>query len=238
METIFLHPIGLDREIWAGIAPAHAHVLDFPGHGDAPRTDRVTLAGLVDHVVGQLDGPATLVGCSLGGMVALQVAVRQPEAVVSLVLACCNSASRADVMRERAEQTRRLGMAGMLSSMLERWFTPAALATAGHPGVDYARRRLLADDPEVVAQYWEAMAENDVTEALVDLRMPVTFVAGTEDHASTPAVMERSAKRVPGAVLEVVAGPHMLPLEQPEEVRRILGRHFERMSAAPAATVA
>ena len=65
---------------WGALA-----ALDFPGFGAASPVDRVTLAGLADYVLGQISEPVTLVGVSLGGMVAQQVAVREPDAVASLV---------------------------------------------------------------------------------------------------------------------------------------------------------
>jgi 3-oxoadipate enol-lactonase len=228
-QVVFLHPIGLDRHIWADVHVPDAASLDLPGHGGTPAVDRVSLAGLVDYVLAQLTGPATLVGLSLGGMVAQQVALREPAAVTSLVVACSTSASDPTVMLERAAATRQAGMAGVLDTTLERWFTPAALATPGHPGVEYARRRLLADDPEVVAQYWEAMAAHDVRARLPSLKVPATFIAGAADRASSVAVLEGMAEAVPDAVLRVLDGPHMLPLERPREFTEVLSEHLERV---------
>jgi pimeloyl-ACP methyl ester carboxylesterase len=227
-EIIFLHPIGLDRHIWADVLMPGATALDFPGHGDAESAEAVTLDHLVNCVLSRLSGPATLIGLSLGGMVAQQVAVREPGAVASLVVACSTSASNPQAMTERAVATRRNGMAGILDTTLERWFTPQALAAPGHPGVGYARRRLLADDREVVAGYWEAMAEHDVAAQLGSITVPATFIAGASDRASSVEALDRMARAVPGAVLEVVDGPHMLPLERPREFRAALDRHLRR----------
>jgi pimeloyl-ACP methyl ester carboxylesterase len=228
-QVVFLHPIGLDRRIWADIHVPGATALDLPGHGDTPAADQVSLDRLVDYVLAQLTGPATLVGLSLGGMVAQQVALREPSAVASLVVACSTSASNPEVMFERSAATRQGGMAGVLDTTLDRWFTPEALATPGHPGVEYARRRLLDDDPEVVAQYWEAMSKHDVRERLPSLKVPATFIAGAEDRASSLAVLEGMARAVPDAVLRVLDGPHMLPLEQPREFTEALSEHLEHV---------
>lgn len=228
-DLVFLHPIGLDRRFWAGVAPDEARVLEFPGHGDVPAADRVTLAGLVEYVVDGLPRPSTLVGLSLGGMVALEVAANRPDVVSSLVIACAGPASHPDVMRERAEATREGGMEGVLGSTLERWFTPEALAAAGHAGVAYARRRLLDDDPETFARYWEAMAAHDVKDALGSIDVPVTVIAGAQDRASSVETLTQMATSMPNAVLEVLEGPHMLPLEQPSTFSAALARHQERM---------
>lgn len=227
-DVVFLHPIGLDSRIWADICLPGSVTLDFPGHGEAAPAGAVTMAGLADYVISRLRGPATLVGLSLGGMVAQQVAVREPAAVASLVVACSTSAGNPQVMRERAAATRRDGMAGVLGTTLERWFTPQALAEPDHRGVGYARRRLLEDDPGVVAAYWEAMAGHDVASQLGSLRVPTTFIAGARDRASSLETLKEMAAAVPGATLEVIDGPHMLPLERPREFRAALDRHLGR----------
>ena len=228
-QVIFLHPIGLDRRIWADVDVPDVTALDFPGHGETPAADQLSMAGLADYVLAQMTGPATLVGLSLGGMVAQHVAVREPAAVTSLVVACSTPASDPAMMRERATATRQGGMAGMLDTTLERWFTPAALAAPEHPGVGYARQRLLDDDPEVIAQYWEAMAGHDVRAQLPLLTMPATFIAGAQDRASSVAVLDAMATAVPGAGLRVLDGPHMLPLEQPREFTSAINEHLGRV---------
>jgi 3-oxoadipate enol-lactonase len=228
-SVVFLHPIGLDRHVWSGVLPPGAVALDFPGFGEAAAAGTMSMAGLAEYVASQLSEPATLVGMSLGGMVAQQVAVREPGAVRSLVVACSNPASDPRVMRERAAAVRAGGMAGVLDLTLDRWFTPEALAEEDHPGVDYVRRRLLADDPEVFASYWEAMAGHDVKDQLGSVKVPATFVAGARDKASSLPVLRGMADAVPGGVLRVVDGPHMLTLERPAEFSAVLSEHLERV---------
>jgi pimeloyl-ACP methyl ester carboxylesterase len=229
-ELIFLHPIGLDQRIYAGVRRDGERALDFPGFGAAVAVDRVTLAGLADYVLGQITEPVTLVGVSLGGMVAQQVAVREPDAVASLVVACSNAVSHPATMAERAAATRAGGMAGILDTTLERWFTPEALATPDHPGVTYARQCLLDDDPELFAEYWEAMGEHNVAAQLPSIKVPATFIAGKTDRASSADTLRQMAEAVPQGTFEVIDGPHMLPLERADEFRVALDRHAGRLA--------
>ena len=227
-ELLFLHPIGLDRNVWSEVVPSGARTLDFPGHGSEPSVGNVSIDRLVEHVLAHLSDPVTLVGLSLGGTVALQVALRAPQSVTSLVVACCVASSPNPIgQRERANAFRK-GMQHVVEGTLARWFTKEALATPGHAGVEYARRRLLEDDPEVIAAYWEAMADNVVEPNLAAITVPTTFIAGAHDGASTVELMDRMAQLVRGSVLDVIDGPHMLPLERPAEFRAALSRHFSR----------
>ncbi len=230
MSTLFLHPIGLDRRVWSGIAEAEDVALDFPGFGNAPPlAGPLSLGGLADHVAGWMTGPMTVVGMSLGSMVAQHLAIRHPELVRSLVLCAGASQSNPEAAKQRAELARTGGMAGVLPSTLTRWFTSEALRALHHDGVAYVRDRLLRDDAETFAAYWDAMALHHTTEELGGVAVPVTVVAAADDKSVPVAAMQRLADAVPGAVLRVIAGPHLAPLERPEEFRAVLAEHAARL---------
>jgi 3-oxoadipate enol-lactonase len=232
VPVLYLHPVGLDGAMWRDVAVPGALTPSFPGFGDTPLPEAPSFERLVEFVGEVLDGhgPADVVGVSLGSMVAQQVAVRRPDLVRSLVLACGGAATAAEAMLGRARATREEGMSGVLPSTLERWFTPAALAVEDHPGVGYVRARLLSDDPLVFAAYWAAMAEHDVTEELGKIAVPVTVVAGSEDVSVPVPVMREVADRIPGAAFHVVDGPHMLPLENPAGFAEAVERHLSKVA--------
>lgn len=232
MPVVYLHPVGLDGEMWESVATAGALIPSFPGFGRTPLSSQPTFEYLVDFVAGIVadGGPADLVGVSLGSMVAQHVVLRRPELVRSIVLACGGMATDPSAMRERAAMTRRLGMDGIVQMTLRRWFTAAAVGTEGHPGVSYARDRLLSDSAEVFASYWEAMAEHDVSEELRHITVPATVVAGTNDAAVSVSAMQAMAERIPGAHFTMIDGPHMLPLENPDGFANVVCDHLTRNS--------
>lgn len=226
----YLHAVALDGRLWDGVACPGALTPDLPGLGTAPRLPGpLTMAALVDHVAGLLDGPTHVVGLSLGSMIAQQLAVRRPELVRSLVLACGGMATDPAVSRARAADTRRDGMAGTLDTTLCRWFSEQALADPDHPGVAYARRRLLADDPAVVADYWDAMAGHDLAGRLAEITAPTTCVAAAGDVSVPVAAMQQVAERIPGARLRVVDGPHIAVLENPAGFTAVVDEHLARV---------
>lgn len=94
-DLVFVHGFGADRFGWAANAPqffgdASVWAVDLPGHGEAPDAvgdgSAATLAHAVVLRLAQLSGPAILVGHSLGGSVALEVARIAPQLVRHLVL--------------------------------------------------------------------------------------------------------------------------------------------------------
>lgn len=231
-QTVLLHPIGLDHAAWQWVDLPGAVAPDLPGFGAAEPLDELSLAAVADSVCDRVTGPFNLVGLSLGGMVAQHLALRHPDRVASLVIGCASSTASRSVMVERAEAVERVGLAGVLDGYLSRWFTKAALTAVEHPGVSYARARILADDPAVIAAYWRAMSEHDVRDALGDIAVPTTVVAGRADVSSSLAGLEDMAARIPSAVLRVVDGPHMLLLDGYDGLRAVLHEHLSRTESS------
>lgn len=92
---VLLHALGETSANWDEIAPALAReyavfALDLRGHGRSDRTESYSLAEMRDDVLGFLAllhlAPVTLIGHSMGGIVAYLVAQEQPKAISALVL--------------------------------------------------------------------------------------------------------------------------------------------------------
>jgi pimeloyl-ACP methyl ester carboxylesterase len=92
---VLLHSLGESSASWATIAPAlaadHAvFAMDVRGHGDSDRTDAYSLAAMRDDVIGFLAlsqlSPVTMIGHSMGGVIAYLVAEEWPAAISRLVL--------------------------------------------------------------------------------------------------------------------------------------------------------
>lgn len=236
MPLVLLHPVGSNGGSFAflglGGAVGDVPVLapDMLGHGTRARWPGMTLADVAGDVAGALPGPFHVAGFSFGGMVALALALRYPARVRSLFVACAPAAVDPAVMLARAEAAEQ-GMAGVLDSTLERWFTPAALADPRHAGVAFARRTLLALDPFAFADGWRAIAGHDVTARLGDLHLPVTALAGRQDVSAPPEQVRKIADGVEGAHYVEVDGPHMAYLENPGAVAAEITAHLRRAQA-------
>jgi pimeloyl-ACP methyl ester carboxylesterase len=227
-SLLFLHPVGLDRRCveWLDLPPLRAVTL--PGHGERERArPGLTLADMADEIVGHSTGLLDVVGASLGGMVAMHLALEHPDRVRSLVLACTTPRGDSAVMNDRADATEDRGSAGMLEDTLTRWFTPAALeADREAPYMAYARERLLAMDPGALADTWRAIGTHDVLERLGEIRVPTTCIAGRRDLSTPMDVMRDLAARLPGARLVEMDAPHMAFLERPREFSAAAVEHL------------
>lgn len=253
METVvFLHPVGLDHHCWDGTGLKGA-MPDCLGHGNRslPSAASLTLEMVADDIAQNHSGDLHLVGASMGGMVAQHIAVRHPTRVKSMLLVCTGADSGgetesnpaspaaliwpAQALKQRADETLKFGMSGVLASTLERWFTPAALAAPSHPGVTYARQRLLDDDPVAFAAYWNALANSAIRSRLSDIRVPVTVLGGRQDVASPPERVGDLFNLLPNCRLEVIDGPHILSVERPRDFAGAVSRHFDWIASLGAA---
>jgi 3-oxoadipate enol-lactonase len=193
------------------------------------------MQSLADEVAAAYPGPLDLVGVSMGGMVAQSVAIRHPDRVRSLVVACTGAAVDPEAMLRRADEVEAKGMAGVLTETLERWFTSGALTARPLPaGVEYARSTLLALDARCFADGWRAIATHDVRARLVDIEAPTTCILGTSDPVGTPDRLEEVANGVRRGRLVILDGPHMLHLEQPAAFARAVRDHLVQLDEVSA----
>ncbi|WP_091945936.1 alpha/beta fold hydrolase [Trujillonella endophytica] len=93
-RVVFVHGLFGQGRNWTTIAKGLADrhrvtLLDLPDHGHSPWTERIDyldMAGLVAAELESFGEPATLVGHSMGGKVAMQLALRRPELLRALVV--------------------------------------------------------------------------------------------------------------------------------------------------------
>ncbi len=233
MTIVYLPPIGLNSECWCrceldGVRAEYPDRRTSTPPAEAAGT--ADLSGIADSVAASCDGPLDLVCLSIGAAVGQYVALRHPDRVRSMMLACSGPGDRP--RPDHAEQVLRAGMTGTLDSTLIRWFTPAALRQPNHPGVTIARRQWLRADPGAVAALWMAPRDLLTAQAVNSIRIPVTVLAGREDAAVPASASWQLYTRLLVSRFEVIAGPHMLPLECPADFTSAIRRHLSWAGAA------
>ena len=144
-----------------------------------------------------------------------------------MLLACSGADGHGDILRKRADDAERRGMSGVLDATLQRWFTPSALAAGGHPGVRYARDRLLGDSPEAFAAAWRALAAMDAFEDLPSVKARTTVVHAADDVAGPVEAKAAMVEQMPHARLVVIPGPHMVQLENPAGFEQAVIEHLD-----------
>ncbi|MER7396453.1 alpha/beta fold hydrolase [Streptomyces sp. NPDC000151] len=234
-DLVLLHGVGLDRGMWQRCVPALAarhRVLaaDLRGHGASPAAAAgVTLDELAGDVAALLNGPAHLVGFSLGALVAQQLDVSRPELVSSLTLvssvAARSEAERAAVARRRRRAAEDFGASARAA--VDRWFSPAWRAREPELAEQVHNTLLHTDRTSYLACYDVfATADTGLWPLLPRITAPTLALTGSEDPGSTPEMTRRLAARIPGARGTVVPDArHLLPLERPDDLSSAILTH-------------
>jgi pimeloyl-ACP methyl ester carboxylesterase len=232
-----LNGIGSDDQAWQWLGVEGALSITYPGHGARPRRPGWRHEEIADEVAAAVPGLLDLLGIALGGLIALQLLARHPGRVRSAILASGGSVGVADrvaAVRKaavaRGERALQAGMAAVAEETIERWFTPFAVRTR-HPGTEYARKTLTAMDPQAWNDAWLSLANATLISSrdAAAINVPVTLVGGMHDRSSGLAGLEGLHRLIPRSRLEILPAPHMIHLEQPENLRTSIERHFAWM---------
>ncbi|MET0842673.1 MAG: alpha/beta fold hydrolase [Mycetocola sp.] len=239
---VVLPSLGTTTSVWDGVlaslradpmlAGLRILSIDLPGHGVSPASgDAFTIdemATAVLDVVDELgDRQFHIAGISLGGAIALDIAVRSPDRVLSLAMLCSGSRiGSSDGWQQRAAAVRASGTASLVTGSASRWFAPGYLDSDTGAGA-----RALADiidvDDESYARCAEALGDFDRTAEARSLPVPALLVSAEFDEVTTPDSMRELARTLPDAhAVEIAGASHLAALERPEEIASALAGHL------------
>jgi 3-oxoadipate enol-lactonase len=226
--VLFLHGIRGNRHNWSAQVDAfsaryRAAAWDARGYGDS---DDYPGALQFDHFSGDVlrvmehfgAKQMHLVGLSMGGRIARNVALRFPERLRSLTLA--STSPGFDAMP--AEEVRRF--------VTERKGAPTPesvrrlLGSRAEPGAFEALwQSVCAVRDEPYRKTLEASVAQDRGARIEDIRVPTLVVSGDEDSVYPPRLAQETARRIRGAELVMMPGAgHLVNLEQPQRFNTIV----------------
>ncbi len=232
---VLLNSIGTDMDLWSPVLPLlreHFALLriDTRGHGasDAPPGD-YTLAGLAHDVAAVMTSAgwdrAQVAGVSLGGMIAMQMALDMPDRVTGLIPICTSATMDRAAWTTRVDTVRRDGMAGIVDLAMSRFLSPAFIAERpGHAAT--IRRGLLTMRAEGYAGCAAAIRDMTLADRLGRIACPTLVISGEHD-TSTPYTGhgEHLVARISGARHIALPAAHLAPLEAPDALADAILNH-------------
>jgi len=223
---VFSNSLGTDHSLWDRQMPAveeHFRVVRYEacGHGvsDPPRgavtIERLALdlLALLDHL--QVER-AVVCGCSLGGVIALWLAVNRPERLTGIVLA--NTGAKVGTNESwdaRIAAVRAGGTVAVRDQVVGRFLTPEFRAHDPEATALIAGM-IEATDRDGYIAACEALRAVDLREDAKRVHVPVLIV-GSERDQSTPPVLSRELHAsIEGSELVMIAdAAHLSNVEQP-----------------------
>jgi 3-oxoadipate enol-lactonase len=229
---VLSNSLGTNLDMWAPQMPAllqHFRVLrhDARGHGRSDVTPGpYAIAQLGEDVLALMDhlkiDRAHFCGLSMGGMIGMWLGAHHAARIDRLVL--CNTAAKIgtpDTWNPRIAKVDAEGMASVVDTVLDRWFTPGFRQRAPEQ-VGVVRDMLLNTAPAGYGANCAAVRDMDLRADIASIGVPTLVIAGTHD-GSTPAADGRAvADAIPGARYVELDAAHLSNWEQSEQFTQAL----------------
>ncbi len=223
-----LHGFGGTRRAWDGVI-AHLDLqryrplaLDLPGHGEASAYgDPITFEACVEAVLAASPDRFALCGYSMGGRIALHVALAAPARVSRLILVA-SSPGIGDPTERAQRRTKDRLLADQLQHgpfdlFIEHWRTQPLFRKDPFNVDALAREDQRRNDPRSLAKALRGVGTGEMDslwDRLDELEMRVGVVVGERDEKFR-ALGERMHAMLKNGTLLVIPGGHVLPLENP-----------------------
>jgi pimeloyl-ACP methyl ester carboxylesterase len=224
-KILFIHGAGSNGHTWhrqgEAIGEHHSAIaLDLPGHGRSAGVEGLsTVADYADFVIAFLDKlqikSTIILGHSMGGAIAMELALRHSPRVEALILSC--TAAQFNISAERIDALRAITMGRAPQAFNTEGYSPKTVKE----NFDVVREGWMEQaktDPRVRYTDIVACSNVDLREQISKIEKPTLIIAGADDQGTTPADAEFMAGKILGAKKTIVADAgHFIPRERPAE---------------------
>lgn len=234
--VLLLHGLGADGSSWtpqlppltrAGFRPLAVDVPGFgrsryDGRGWSIRRTAITLA---NFIAGLETGPVHVVGLSMGGVIAQQLALDFPHLIRTLVLASTFARLRPQTLSQAFYFLRRILLVHTLG--LPAQAEVVARRVFPRPEDDEMRRqvvlRITQADPRAYRAAMRSLGLFNSLPRLGEIKVPVLVVGGENDTTVRPDLQSQLAAAIPGARQVVIpSAGHAVAIDQYEIFNRLL----------------
>ena len=243
---LLVNGLGFGRWGWFKQVPAfsrHFQTITFDVRGERGLSNGV--ADLTGEVVALLEhlgvGKTHVLGTSLGGFVAQELALVRPDLVDRLVLVCTSYGGRGPEAMSPGALADMMGLGTFSAEAAARKALEAATGEVYRSEKPEEFEKIvhwrLADSPSAVSYYEQAKAgaRFDLSGDVEHITSPTLVIHGAEDRYVPPANARALADAIPGAKLRVLedAG-HLVFVERFADVNREVVRFLKSSDARPA----
>ena len=228
-SLVFIHGAGGSRSFWrlqeAYFSQAfNVIIMELPGHGAAPGPGVQEIKGYALWIKGALDelklSRPFVIGHSMGGAIAMELAVRFPALPKGLVLVSTGARLRTvpdilDGIKQAFPETVKL--------ICERSFAQDAPAEMKQA----TAAEMMKNSPDVLHGDFSACDRFDIMEQVQTINKPTLVICGDQDILTPIKYSRFLADTIAGARLEIIKGAgHLVMLERAEEFNKKLEDFF------------
>ena len=246
---VLIRGLGSNADHWYAQVPGlsgHYRVITFDNRGIARSSDPggpFTIPDMAEDTVRLMNAlgieQAHVLGLSLGGMIAQEMAIRHPQRIKGLILVVTLCGGQHQVVAEDAvrEKLQRMIVEGSVDARimaLDVFFAPRTIRE--RPQVLQAYAEVSMKYPagmEILQRQWEAASRHDTYDCLDRIKAPTLVLTGEEDVLIPPGNSEILAERIPGAELLVIpGGGHQIMIEQPQACNQAIIAFLQKVDSA------
>ena len=234
---IMIHGLGLNKNIWQWQIPVlqnkyYVISYDLYGHGQSTLpTNSPSLSMFSQQLSSLMEflnvGRATLIGFSLGGMIARRFVQDKPERTERLVILHSphqRTPQAHAAISDRVEQAQKYGPAATVEAALERWFTSDFRAS--NPEIlDLVRTWVLANKTEIYHKLYRVLVEgiDEIVAPNPAISCPTLVVTGDQDFGNSPEMSRAIGAEITGSMVYILNGlRHMALAENPKVVNDLI----------------
>jgi pimeloyl-ACP methyl ester carboxylesterase len=221
---VFLHYFGGSAQSWRWVAeklsPDYRCVaINLPGFGGTTAMNTPTIKAFSDFVQQELKtlglASYSLIGHSMGGKIAMQIAADAPKGAVQHLILIAPSPPTTEPMPEK-EKERMLHHPDR--SEAEKTVDHAVKRTLSEERYQLAVETQLIIDPETWRWWLEKGMDHSISDHVASLELPITVLASKDDPVMTPDVIEERVIQVlrSAELINTQQIGHLIPLENPE----------------------
>jgi 3-oxoadipate enol-lactonase len=235
---VFINSLGTNLHLWDAVIsclPSQLPLVryDKRGHGlsdtpPAPYTIRDHSEDLASFLEQLKIESAIVIGISVGGLIAMDYAIRHPNRVQTLILSDTSPRiGTADGWSERIQTIRERGLAGMVTNILDRWFAPTFKSQ--EPAIYQGFANMLLQTPvEGYIGTCAALRDADLHETVRQINAPSLILCGARDISTPPNLMSDLAEMLPNARFQVIEDAGHLPcVEQPKTMAMMIQQFLQ-----------
>ena len=224
-KIIFIHGSGWNSRMWYGQrdylkSSMEVILVDLPGHGESPGNGCETVEEYGDAVYGVIEeanlGQVYVAGHSLGGAIAMSLALSHPSAVKGAVL--IGTGAKLKVLPEILEgitKDKEETVKNIVELAFSRKAQPSLKAT------DF--EETMKCSAEVIRKDFSACDRFNIMNSVSSLSVPTLILCGTDDSLTPQKYSSYLNKEIRGSKLILIedAG-HMVMMEKPDAVSRAI----------------
>ena len=230
-QLIFVPGLLCTKAIFSAQFAAFADVADCHV---ADTTGMDSITAMAEKALADISGDFAVVGFSMGGYVALEMARLAPSRLTGLALV--STSSRPDTAEKQAARQALIDLSkigkfkGVTPRLLPRFFSEAALQDEAKTSIVLEMGAEIGQQNFMLQQN-AIMGRRDQRPNLPAITQPSVVICGTKDVLTTPEESEESARLLPNADLHLLDDiAHMSTLEAPEAVNAALLAWHQRLS--------